>query len=85
MLELFHKTPDDPQGTHAQFEYRQIKRQLELEAQEGFQGLVQIFRKPSLRKRMLYGFLLQCITQSTGILVIFNYQVCWSSNAGLPL
>lgn len=75
VLENLHRTLEDPEAREAHIEYRQIKSQLELEAREHLGGLVAMFRKPSMRKRLIYGFYLQWLLQSTGVLVIFNYQV----------
>lgn len=59
----------------AQIECRQIKNQLQLESSEGGKNLLQVLISPRWRKRMIMGFLVQFLLQSTGILVIFNYQV----------
>lgn len=77
ILEHLHRTPSDPDATGAHDEYRQIKAQLELESEQNLKTLIQCLQQPHIRKRMIFGFALQWLFQSTGVLVVFNYQV-WS-------
>lgn len=42
-----------------------------------------MFKKPSIRGRLLRGFLLQFLVQSTGVLVIANYQIILFNNLGV--
>lgn len=75
VLEHLHRTPEDPDATGAHDEYRQIQAQVELEKEQKLDTLVKCLMHPGTRKRMIYGFLLQWLLQSTGVLVVFNYQV----------
>ncbi|OAP57937.1 hypothetical protein AYL99_08675 [Fonsecaea erecta] len=83
ILEDLHRVTTDPDATGAHIEYQQIKAQLELEAEDNLGSLIQCFRKPHIRKRMIYGFLLQWLLQSTGVLVVFNYQTLLYANLGV--
>ncbi|KAL4862345.1 hypothetical protein BDV12DRAFT_190475 [Aspergillus spectabilis] len=74
ILEDLHRTPDDPDTTGAHMEYEQIQAQVALEAEEQLGSLLNCLAKPHIRKRMILGFLLQWYLQSTGVLVVFNYQ-----------
>jgi len=78
VLKKLRAKREDPDANSAQIEYLQVKQQVELEAEEGSQSLIYMLKKPSIRKRMLCGFLLLFLSQSTGVLVVFNYQVCSS-------
>lgn len=79
-LQKLHKT--EGQGSHDQVrhdisdELHQISDQQTLDAQDRTANMFQLVRDKRYRKRMLMGFLMQCMTQSTGILVINNYMVC---------
>ncbi|KAF2021156.1 general substrate transporter [Aaosphaeria arxii CBS 175.79] len=70
--------------SHAMEEFYQIHLQLELEqSQQVNNSWIEIFRKKSYRKRLIYGFFVQCIAQSTGVLVVNNYQVLLYNGLGL--
>jgi hypothetical protein len=54
----------------------QIHKQVELEKHKKVGNLLQVFRHPTYRRRLLYGFFFfQVLAQMTGVLVINNYQV----------
>ncbi|POR32522.1 Sugar transporter [Tolypocladium paradoxum] len=74
ILEYLHRTSEDPDATGAHDEFRQIQDQIELEPEHDLGSLVKCLQHPRIRKRMIYGFLLQWLLQSTGVLVVFNYQ-----------
>lgn len=88
-LQKLHKT--EGQGSHDQVghdisdELHQISDQQTLDAQDRTANMFQLVRDKRYRRRMLMGFLMQCMTQSTGILVINNYMVCrpWKHWFGL--
>ncbi|KAH7252798.1 general substrate transporter [Fusarium tricinctum] len=68
----------------AERELRQIRVQLEIENQTTTShGWKEAFSRPSYRRRLLYGFFLQCIAQSTGVLVVNNYQILLYDGLGL--
>lgn len=56
-------------------EYEQIRAQVALEAEEQVGSLFKCLAKPHIRRRMILGFCMQWYLQSTGVLVVFNYQV----------
>ncbi|KAF5986411.1 sugar transporter [Fusarium bulbicola] len=82
ILTKLHHQPDDLNNEGAQSECRAIKAQLMTESSEP-KSFVGIMRKPSYRKRILIGIFVQCIAQSTGVLVINNYQVLLHNGLGL--
>ncbi|OCT46100.1 hypothetical protein CLCR_00414 [Cladophialophora carrionii] len=80
ILKRLHHHPDDEDDTIAREELYQIRLQLDLEKRQGWRqgwikGWILLFTRKSYRKRMLFGFLLLGLVQSTGCLVINNYQV----------
>lgn len=82
VLQKLHQNPNDPDDTFAREEYLQIRRQIELESTQP-QSLVGILKQPHSRRRFFTGFFVQCIAQSTGVLVINNYQVLLYNGLGL--
>ncbi|KAF5556450.1 sugar transporter [Fusarium phyllophilum] len=82
VLTKLHHQPGDSNNEAAQSECRAIKAQLMAESSEP-KSFVGIMRKPSYRKRILIGIFVQCIAQSTGVLVINNYQVLLYNGLGL--
>lgn len=75
ILQDLHRTAADPDAIGAQTEYEQIQAQVVLEAEEQLSNLFKCFAKPHIRRRMILGFCVQWYLQSTGVLVVFNYQV----------
>ncbi|OBT97454.1 hypothetical protein VE01_04367 [Pseudogymnoascus verrucosus] len=67
----------------AKEEFYQILIQLELEEETGVHGIWGMIKRPSYRKRILSGLLVQFASQSTGVLVINNYQILLYNNLGL--
>ncbi|KAF4495330.1 sugar transporter [Fusarium agapanthi] len=82
ILAKLHHQPGDLNNEAAQSECRAIKTQLMTESSEP-KSFVGIMRKPSYRKRLLIGIFVQCIAQSTGVLVINTYQVLLYNGLGL--
>ncbi|KEF52756.1 uncharacterized protein A1O9_11173 [Exophiala aquamarina CBS 119918] len=82
LLCRLHHSPEDPHDIMAREESVQIQRQLELDKSMP-KGLVAIVRTPSLFKRYLLGVFVQCLAQSTGVLVVNNYQVILLNGLGL--
>lgn len=75
-LEKLHYRSDDPSNTFAKEEFYQIRMQIELERESGMsRSWTTLFTTPSYRKRLMLGFGTQLIAQSTGCLVVNNYQV----------
>ncbi|OAL05321.1 general substrate transporter [Phaeosphaeriaceae sp. SRC1lsM3a] len=69
---------------HAREEYRQVNEQALLDKSLlGGDGKMIIFKKRSYRKRVLCGMATMFLSQSTGVLVINNYQVSLYNGLGL--
>ncbi|KAM0713409.1 hypothetical protein Q7P37_010371 [Cladosporium fusiforme] len=74
----------DSDISFADAEFDQICRQIEIERTESkLSGWRRAFKQKSFRKRMLYGFFVQCIAQSTGVLVVNNYQILLYEGLGI--
>lgn len=76
-LEVLQKLHDKGDANHiaAKEEFYQIRKQLELERETGVQTFMQMIKRPSYRKRIYCGFLVMFAAQSTGVLVVNNYQI----------
>ncbi|KAM6510330.1 hypothetical protein FALCPG4_017947 [Fusarium falciforme] len=86
VLEKLHPSSENhPEGhSFAENELHQIRNQLEIERLENAAtGWTEAFSRASYRKRLLYGFFVQCIAQSTGVLVVNNYQILLYDGLGL--
>ncbi|KAI9870980.1 MAG: hypothetical protein M1830_003560, partial [Pleopsidium flavum] len=71
-----HLGADDPDQVFAREEFYQMSRQVETDrVLYENETLMDLFRKPSYRKRMICGFLTMFAAESSGILVIYNYSV----------
>ena len=73
---------NDPEEEAAHAEFRQIVLQVEHDKQHPV-TLVNMFRKPSWRRRTLTAIFLLFATQCTGILGIGNFQVLLYQSLGL--
>ncbi|EXJ84560.1 hypothetical protein A1O3_05229 [Capronia epimyces CBS 606.96] len=83
VLEKLHANADDPEHIGAREECLQIRRQIELEKSQKSPNIIQLVFSRKYRKRMFFGFYLQAMCQSTGVLVIANYMVLELNNLGL--
>ncbi|KIW32538.1 uncharacterized protein PV07_04071 [Cladophialophora immunda] len=84
VLRSLHTRPEDPDEIVAREEFLQIRRQIELErADKLSKSWAALFKKPSLRKRLILGFGTQFIAQSTGVLVVNNYQILLYKSLGI--
>lgn len=83
VLQRLHVRPGDTSDIAAKEEYYQIRKQIELENQTGVTTFLDMFRRRSYRRRIVCGLLVQCAAQSTGVLVVNNYQVLLYNNLGL--
>ncbi|KAL2851878.1 general substrate transporter [Aspergillus pseudoustus] len=82
VLEKLH--PDDGSGLVARKELTQVAQQIALDRQMYEQtGRFPLLTVPSYRKRLLLGCLTQFLCQSTGVLVVNNYQVMLYNGLGL--
>jgi len=61
----------------------QIHKQIELEKHQKVGNLIPLIMYPTYRKPLFYGFFFQVLAQTTGVLVINNYQVLLYTNLGL--
>ncbi|KAJ5181728.1 hypothetical protein N7449_011875 [Penicillium cf. viridicatum] len=75
VLEDLHPSAPDQDGTGVEYELEQIKQEMESASEANLTSLWKCIQNPVVRKQMICGFCLQWLLQSTGILVIFNYQV----------
>ncbi|SCO91365.1 related to sugar transporter [Fusarium oxysporum] len=65
-------------------EFAQMRTQIEQDDKfSQTAGKLSIFRVPSMRKRLLFGCLVMFWSQSTGVLVVNNYQVMLYNGLGL--
>jgi MFS family permease len=86
VLQKLHVRADDKGDTDhiaAKEEFYQIRKQLELERETGVQTFLQMIKRPSYRKRIYCGVLVQFAAQSTGVLVVNNYQILLYNSLGL--
>ncbi|KAI1630482.1 general substrate transporter [Exophiala viscosa] len=76
IIAKLHYNPADPEELYARREFDQMCRQVENDRLYfEHESVVDLFRKPSYRKRMICGFLTFFSNESSGILVIYNYSV----------
>ncbi|CAH0028729.1 unnamed protein product [Clonostachys rhizophaga] len=84
VLQLLHGDANDPTSNAPEIEFNQILEQHHLEiAGNAPRSLVGMMKKKSYRKRLLFGFAVQVIAQSTGVLVVNNYQVLLYKGLGI--
>ena len=86
ILQKLHVRADDKGDTDhiaAKEEFYQIRKQLELERETGVQTFLEMIKRPSYRKRIYCGVLVQFAAQSTGVLVVNNYQILLYNSLGL--
>ncbi|OAP59202.1 hypothetical protein AYL99_06500 [Fonsecaea erecta] len=74
VIEKLHANGSDGPNIGAREEFIQIQTQLALDRMQNVNSWWQIMKVPTYRKRIFYGFWLQCTTQSTGVLVLTNYM-----------
>lgn len=77
--------PNSDKGIFAKEEFYQMKEQVRADvAKASRETLLDLFRIPSYRKRMITSFFVMFGAQSTGILVIYNYSVLLYEGLGMP-
>ncbi|KAH0830956.1 MFS sugar transporter [Fonsecaea pedrosoi] len=81
-LKKLHHTAHDTDDILAREEYLQIKKQVNLDILKP-RTLWAILKIPSYRRRLFTAMFLEFLYQSTGVLVVNNYQVLLYSNLGL--
>lgn len=69
ILMRLHDDPSDPHHSFARSEYMQIRKQIEIDSKLD-SSWMHIFRKPSLRKRLLLTIGTTGFVQCSGVLVI---------------
>lgn len=82
VIQRIHHDPSDPEQLAAKAEFIQITKQNELVGDLKV-GYIQMFTKPSWRKRSLLVLFLMFATQSAGILGIAAYSVLIYQTLGL--
>jgi MFS family permease len=79
VLKRLRQSPEDPNDIAAKEEFYQISEQLKLDEQKlkatGQSVWISVWTKPSYRKRMIMGFLIQWGAEFGGPLIINNYAV----------
>ncbi|BCS26812.1 uncharacterized protein APUU_51523S [Aspergillus puulaauensis] len=82
-LKRLHQTAGDSDDTVAREELIQIFAQIELEKAKS-RSLISMLQIPSYRRRLLTGFFIQFLCQSSGVTVINNYSVMLYTMLGIP-
>jgi len=82
VIQKIHHDVDDPTESSARAEFTQITKQVEYDKEQKT-GYVEMFRKPSWRKRSLLVMFLMFASQSTGVLGITNYSVVIYDTLGM--
>lgn len=86
VLRRLRQSPDDPNDLVAREEFYQISEQLKLDDAKlratGYSKWAAVWKKPSYRKRMIMGFLIQWGAEFSGPLIINNYAVILYTNLG---
>ncbi|KAJ4522623.1 hypothetical protein HRR83_001113 [Exophiala dermatitidis] len=82
---IIKKLHDDESGdeSFAEREFNQMKQQIEYEREVSIKSWTQLFTKPSNRKRLVLGVLLQVFLQTTGVNVVNYYQTQIFSQIGI--
>lgn len=74
VIEKLHEDPTDPGNEFARREFYQMAQQAAYDRTVN-SSWIELFRRPSYRKRVLFGMFLMILCQSTGELVL-NQYVC---------
>ncbi|KAH7256032.1 general substrate transporter [Fusarium tricinctum] len=82
VLMKLHSYSEDLDNRYAYAEFEQIKQQVELDRASERSWLA-LWKTPNTRKRMIFGFLVIAIAQSSGVLVINNYQIVLYEGLGI--
>lgn len=82
LVRLHDSAADGPTNDFARREFLQIECQIQQDAERPL-GFVEILKDPSLRKRFLIAIFVMFLGQSTGVLVINNYQVIMYNKLGI--
>ncbi|KAJ9609896.1 hypothetical protein H2200_006225 [Cladophialophora chaetospira] len=82
VIQRLHRDPSDSEDSAAQAEFMQIQAQVEKDKEQK-SGYIQMFTKPSWRKRSLLVLFLMFASQATGVNGIANYLVVIFGTLGL--
>ncbi|KAJ5587147.1 uncharacterized protein N7459_002912 [Penicillium hispanicum] len=82
LVQLHDSGVADEEYDLAHQEFAQIESHIRQEAEQS-DSFLEIMRVPSYRKRFLIAVFVQCLGQSTGVLVVNNYQVMLYNTLGL--
>jgi MFS family permease len=82
ITERLHRDPSDPQQIGARQEFHQMRKQIEFDRTQDL-SMLYMFKKPSLRRRILLGCGVLFGGQACGPLVINNYGVLLYQGLGM--
>ncbi|KAH6648122.1 hypothetical protein BKA67DRAFT_683474 [Truncatella angustata] len=82
VLKKLHHTIEDAEDSFARQEFMQIKGQVEIDRHSELSWLG-LWRTAATRKRLLFGFFVIAAAQSSGVLVINNYQIILYEGLGI--
>ncbi|OIW34944.1 sugar porter family MFS transporter [Coniochaeta ligniaria NRRL 30616] len=82
VLKKLHSSSGDPSSSFAEAEFTQIQRQVELDRHSEL-SWIGLWKNPGTRKRLLCGFFVIAAAQSSGVLVINNYQIILYTGLGI--
>ena len=82
VLIALHKRADDPDHTFARKEIQIIRSQIDYERVNRL-PVLEAFRKPSLQKRFVLGFLAMWNTQCSGLIVVLGKQLALLYDGGI--
>ncbi|KAH7267975.1 hypothetical protein MRS44_011740 [Fusarium solani] len=82
VLKNLHSSKDDTTHRLAANEFAEIQRQIDLDREHELPWLA-LWKRPNTRRRLIYGFLAIAVAQSSGVLVINNYQIVLYQNLGV--
>ncbi|KAI9752419.1 MAG: hypothetical protein M4579_005643 [Chaenotheca gracillima] len=81
VVESLHKDPGDADDEFARREFYQMSQQAEHDRKMNSSWL-EMFRRPSYRRRTIFAMLYLMLTQSTAVLVIANFEPTFYSELG---
>jgi len=83
IVKRLHDSSTDYDVDFADKEFTQMKQQIEYEREVSIKSWTQLFTKPSNRRRLILGILLQVFLQTTGVNVVNYYQTQIFSGIGI--
>lgn len=83
IVKRLHDSTTEDERDFAEREFTQMKQQIEYEREVSIKSWTQLFTKPSNRRRLILGILLQVFLQTTGVNVVNYYQTQIFSSIGI--